>query len=183
MRIFFVIVSVFLLSVSCKNDKQPASILAMTHQENNEIRCTDNGCSGSYTGAEFINGDDVAHQFSNTMSNAVGNKLKELYQEEKYKKVDFSSITMSTQGMGSGKVVYTLVIPFTAVNEQCDAYTSFDHVGGWNHTPALDRRKKELEAVTMTGHKLEISKLITTPEGLQEYWIQWKNKTTQAACE
>ncbi len=76
MRIFFVIVSMFLVSVSCKNEKQPVSILAMTNQENNGIRCTDNGCSGSYTGAEFINGDDVAHQFSNTMSNAVGNKLE-----------------------------------------------------------------------------------------------------------
>lgn len=173
----------FLLSVSCKNDKQPASNLAMTHQENSGIRCTDNGCSGSYTGAEFINGDDVAHQFSNTMSTAVGNTLKELYRAEKYNKVDFSSISMSTQGMGSGKVIYTLVIPFTAVNEPCDAYTSFDHVGGWNHTPALDRRKKELEAVTMTGHELEISKLMKTPEGLQEYWIQWKNKITQATCE
>tara|TARA_R110002012_G_scaffold9716_2_gene44816 strand:- start:244734 stop:245258 length:525 start_codon:yes stop_codon:yes gene_type:complete len=174
---------VFLSSVSCKNEKQPVSILAMTNQENNGIRCTDNGCSGSYTGAEFINGDDVAHQFSNTMSTAVGKKLKELYQGEKYRKVDFSSITMSTQGMGSGEVIYTLVIPFTTVNEPCDAYTSFDHVGGWNHTPALDRRKKELEEVTMTGHELEISKLKTTPEGLQEYWIQWKNKKTQVNCE
>ena len=76
LRIFFIIVSVFLVSVSCKNENQPVSILAMTNQEYNGIRCTDNGCSGSYTGDEFINGDDVARQFSNTMSNAVGKQAK-----------------------------------------------------------------------------------------------------------
>jgi hypothetical protein len=35
----------------------------------------------------------------------------------------------------------------------------------------------------MINHKLDISELKTTPEGLQEYWIQWKNKVTQAMCE
>lgn len=151
--------------------------------DKNEIICSDNSCEGTYEGPEFVYGDDVAHQFSNQMSYAVGNKLKELYKLGNYKKVDFSRITMTTAGMGSGKVIYSLYIPFIKVTEKCDAYTSFDHVGGWNHSPALTRRKQALSNVLMKGHELYISDLKTTPEGLQEYWIQWKNKYVQADCE
>jgi hypothetical protein len=35
----------------------------------------------------------------------------------------------------------------------------------------------------MENHELNISELKTTPEGLQEYWIQWKNKETQSVCK
>lgn len=56
------------------------------------IECNDNGCFGSYYGREFINGSDVAHQFSNTMSAKVGDKLKELHSQDKYVKVDFENI-------------------------------------------------------------------------------------------
>jgi len=149
----------------------------------NSITCNDNSCYGTYTGPEFINGDDIAHQFSNHMATAVGDQLKELYARGNYSKVAFDSIEMSTTGMGTGTVTYFLNIPFVAVKNACDAYTSIDHCGGWNHSPALERRKKELVHVTMTGHYLDISDLKTTPEGLQEYWIQWKNKVTQASCE
>ena len=147
-----------------------------------EIQCSEKGCFGTYEGPEFINGSDIAHQFSNKMSKSVGDKLKELYNEGSYSKVSFSEITMTTKGMGSGMVIYTLSIPFLSVPKKCDAYTSFDHVGGWNHSPALLRRKQELNALLMEGHQLDISELKITPEGLQEYWIQWKNKTTQSDC-
>ena len=80
-------------------------------------------------------------------------------------------------------VTYYLKIPFVRVAKKCDAYTSFDHVGGWNHTPALSQRKKQLKGALMNGQKLDISDLKITKEGLQEYWIQWKNKITQAECE
>ncbi len=90
---------------------------------------------------------------------------------------------MTTQGMGSGKVVYYLKIPFVRVNDPCEAYTSFDHVGGWNHSPGLEARKNQLKNALMPGHELDISELKTTPEGLQEYWIQWKNKITQSMCK
>lgn len=46
--------------------------------------------------------------------------------------------------MGSGIVAYYLYILFIRVDKKCKARTSFDHVGGWNRTPALERRKKEL---------------------------------------
>ncbi|WP_282160716.1 hypothetical protein [Ulvibacterium marinum] len=148
-----------------------------------KIICSDDGCEGVYIGPEFIEGSDIAHQFSNVMSKKVGDKLKELYKLREYSKVDFSKIKMSTKGMGSGNVVYELNIPFKKVKEKCDAYTSFDHVGGWDHKPALSTRKEELNNVLMEGQTLDISELKTTPEGLQEYWIQWKNKVTQSDCK
>ncbi len=181
MKLIQHIALIILLQFSCGT----TSVKKQTTTGKNEhsITCTEKGCKGTYEGQEFIGGDDVAHQFSNKMSGAVGDKLKELYQSKKYKKVDFSGIEMTTQGMGSGNVTYYLNIPFISVPSKYDAYTSFDHVGGWNHKPALERRKKELENVTMPGHELDISNLKTTPQGLQEYWIQWKNKTVQAECE
>jgi len=148
-----------------------------------KIACTDNSCHGVYFGPEFIDGADIAHQFSNKMAAKVGDKLKELYDKDEFSSVDFFNISMSTDGMGSGTVVYELKIPFIRVNQKCDAYTSFDHVGGWNHTPDLAKRKEELKDVLLAGEVLAISSLKTTPEGLQEFWIQWKNKTKQAGCE
>ena len=42
--------------------------------------------------------------------------------------------------------------------------------------------EQELSKVLIDGHELDISDLKTTPKGLQEYWIQWKNKELQAEC-
>ncbi len=159
------------------------SLFGYSSINSQEVECSENGCEGRYVGPEFINGSDVAHQFSNKMSGEVGDKLKELYGQGKYAKVDFHSIVMSTEGMGTGSVDYFLSIPFVSVREKCDAYTSFDHVGGWNHAPELSSRKKQLNKLLLKGEQLEVSKLKVTPEGLQEYWIQWKNKPTQSSCE
>jgi len=84
--------------------------------------------------------------------------------------------------MGSGTVKYIVIIPISTVDEKCAAYTSFDHVGGWNHTPSLQARKAELQKALMQDDTLNVSSLKTTPEGLQEYWIQWRNKKKQANC-
>lgn len=177
--------AVFLISglvySSCDNSEK--RIAYYSPQEEPSIKCSENGCQGIYEGAEFVNGSDIAHQFSNKISEAVGDQLKELYHSRKYRKVNFSKITMTTNGMGSGHVIYELSIPFMVVPNKCDAYTSFDHVGGWNHRPALSERKIQLQNVLMDGHTLNISDLKTTPEGLQEYWIQWKNRNTQFDCK
>ncbi|QXP52610.1 hypothetical protein [Cellulophaga sp. HaHa_2_1] len=180
MKIIFYTFLFSLFQLNCIAQKNKNN----THKSkaSQKIECTDNDCSGTYAGPEFIDQQDIAHQFSNAMSAAVGDQLKKLYSKKKYKKVSFSAIQMSTKGMGSGQVVYALFIPFISVNSKCEAYTSFDHVGGWNHKPSLNTRKKELEHVTMKGHHLEISSIQKTPEGLQEYWIQWKNKKTQSDC-
>ena len=152
-------------------------------QNINAIDCSNNGCIGKYEGPEFINGEDIAHQFSNEMSRVVGDKLKDLYNEKNYSKVDLPKIKMTTIGMGTGYVIYGLEIPFISVQQECDAFTSFDHVGGWNHTPQLEKRIGELNTNLLRGEELNISNLKRTPEGLQEYWIQWKNKVAQEACE
>jgi len=174
------LIILLLLSLSlakCKNPKK------QTHIKQNQITCTKKQCQGTYRGKEFINGEDIAHQFSNTMSAKVGDQLKTLYKSGDYSKVDFKNITMTTEGMGSGNVTYTLSIPFISVKEKCEAYTAFDHVGGWNHAPALSQRKAQLQGVLMQNHHLDISDLKTTEEGLQEYWIQWQHKVVQAECE
>lgn len=165
-----------LLSAGCENANRK-------NLSYNDVECSLFGCSGSYEGLEFVGGSDVAHQFSNTMSTAVGDQLKLLYEQGDYSQVDFAKIEMETTGMGSGTVVYSLSIPFALVDEACDAYTSFDHVGGWNHSPALEERKQQLNGALMEGHSLYISELKRTKEGLQEYWIQWKNQEIQQDCK
>ena len=55
------------------------------------------------------------------MSAKVGDKLKDLFSEGKYSKVDFEKIEMTTKGMGSGNVIYYLKIPFARVNSKCEA--------------------------------------------------------------
>jgi len=143
---------------------------------------TDSGFKGTYTGPEFDNTGDIAHQFSNTAADVIGKKLKELYKEGKYSRVDFSGIVMETIGMKSGTVTYKLTIPFKSATSKCLALTSFDHVGGWGHEPDLNKRKSELKSALMSGDSLIISDKKTTPEGLEEYWIQWRNKKTQSEC-
>ena len=153
-----------------------------TPNGNSEIVSTDSSCYGTYVGPEFKYRSDVAHQFSNKMCDSVGVKLKVLYKTAKYSKVDFAKIVMTTEGMGSGNVTYKISIPFIKVKEKCEAFTSFDHVGGWNHVPALSGRKAQLKSALMKNDSLNISGLLKTKEGLQEYWIQWRNKDIQSEC-
>lgn len=153
--------------------------------------CNEYGCSGKYTGPESNSQGDIAHQYSNVITKAVAAKLKSLYTQGKFSKVDFENITMTTQGMGTGNVVYTVDIPFVSVSDKCDAMTGFAHVGGWGHKPELSARKNELLGYVpkgknqnvILGDELYVSKLNKTPEGLEEYWIQWKHRDFQSECE
>ena len=152
--------------------------------------CTDNGCTGKYAGVEFVNeehqfklgltGTDIAHNYSNLMCKYVGKKLKQLYREGKYSKVDFRNITMTTKGMDDGDdyVEYNLSIPFKRVENASQAMTGFDHSGGWGHPPEIEKRKYQLlhtKRRIVKNQRLYVSALKSTPEGLQEYWIQWKH--------
>ncbi|MGB3344491.1 MAG: hypothetical protein WBA61_11300 [Aequorivita sp.] len=181
MKLFYIL-SILCFSI-CGCNFGGKSEIAQQNQKLNGIDCTNDGCAGKYEGPEFINGEDIAHQFSNEMSRIVGNKLKELYTAGNYSKVDLENIKMTTTGMGTGYVVYELEIPFVSVQQKCEAYTSFDHVGGWNHSPQLVKRMEELKKLLRKGEELNISKRHKTPEGLQEYWIQWKHALVQAECE
>jgi hypothetical protein len=166
--------ALFCLSASLDtvNPNQPIS----------KIDCTDKGCIGSYSGPEFIEGSDIAHQFSNSMSTKVSAKLKELFDNKLYSKVDTANIKMSTIGMGTGIVEYKREIPFKHVTERYEVFTSFDHCGGWNHTHAIAAAGNQLSRALLAREELDISELKTTSECLEEYWIQWKNNRKQSEC-
>lgn len=152
--------------------------------------CSKSGCFGKYSGPEFNSQGDIAHQYSNVMHKAVAAKLKELYTQGIFSRVDFGKIKLTTKGMGSGNVVYTVDIPFIQVSDKCDAMTGFNHVGGWGHSPQLSDRKRELLNYIPPGKnenvilndELFVSPLTTTPEGLEEYWIQWRHRDYQSDC-
>jgi len=147
--------------------------------QNNEITCSDYGCKGVYSGPELISGSDVAHQFSNHMSTKVGDQLKALYREKKYVKVDLKNIIMTTKGMDNrGNVVYALEVPFLHVSDSCEAFTAFDHRGGWGHKITLS----SVENTFKNKKNLTITEL-NSPEGLQEFWVQWRHKNWQPNCK
>lgn len=171
----------------------------LINEQNSESPiCSNTGCKGTYTGPEFENNNDIAHDYSNVITKAVAAKLKELYKSGDYVKVNFDGIKLSTKGMGTGNVVYKVEIPFESVNNKCDARTGFAHVGGWGHPGAgVNKRKDELfndstkdstgkylrtNPVVGTINDMESSKKTSTPEGLIEYWIQWKHSSLQSDC-
>ena len=113
------------------------------------------------------------------MANKVGRQLKALYDKGIYVQVDLPKIKMTTKNMDNrGDVIYSLEIPFIKVATACDAFTAFDHRGGWGH-----RIKKENVLTHFKNqNNLKIIEL-TTPEGLQEFWIQWRHQSKQAQCK
>ena len=172
---------------------------SLINEQNSESPiCSNTGCKGTYTGPEFETGNDIAHDYSNVITKAVAAKLKELYKSGDYVKVNFDGIKLSTKGMGTGNVVYKVEIPFESVNNKCEARTGFAHVGGWGHPGAgVNKRKDELfndstkdstgkylrtNPVVGTINDMESSKKTSTPEGLIEYWIQWKHSSLQSDC-
>ena len=148
--------------------------------------CTDSFCKVNYSGPEFTihKGEiiDTAHRMSNLISGEVGKKLKSLFDKKKYAKVDLNKIRMTSIDMDNlGSVKLEIFIPFKRVKNPCEARTGFDHSGGWDHDPEIEKRKKQLSGIAVC-EQLEISPLIKTPENFQEYWIQWKHKEFQANC-
>ena len=70
--IVFMVASILL---ACSNDEYEST-----------ISCNEEGCTGMYVGPEFDNSKpngkkDIAHQFSNKISDRVGNELKKLYKK------------------------------------------------------------------------------------------------------
>ena len=164
-------------------------VMGLLSEQTYDEKITDDGFVGTYVGPEFNYKGDIAHQFSNIASNLIGERLKELYRQGKYSKVDFDGIEMTTDGIGSGYVTYSLKIPFVRVNDKCDAYTSFDHRGGWGHGEDVKIQDVEEElgsaspkSTLVKGTELDISDMKKTKEGLVEYWVQWKNRYYQSEC-
>ena len=76
--VVFVVASILL---ACSNDEYEST-----------ISCNEEGCTGTYVGAEFDNSKpngkkDIAHLFSNKISARVGNELKKLYTQNKLGKL------------------------------------------------------------------------------------------------
>lgn len=200
----FFLVSV-LFSCSQHNDDQGGRYASVGNEEDTSTHiterfkyfidtpvCNENGCTGSYKGVEFVDeeymiklhltGTDIAHNYSNVMCRYVGNKLKELFKQGLYSKVDLKNIRMSTKGMGDGDayVEYKVFIPFVRVKTKRQAMTAFDHCGGWGHRPDIEERKRQLlKGRIVKGKRLYVSPLKKTPEGLEEYWIQWRHPKFQ----
>lgn len=176
------------------NEQQTTTTSYVLPQGHVEPTCTDAGCKWEYKGPQFLKSDssDVAHKYSNTMSNYVGIKLKELYNRGIYVKVSLKNIVMTADPVQHGEnynqTHVTINIPFIRVKNKCDAYTSFDHAGGWGHTHRINLpdRESKLSTLLLPGETLDVSDLKITHknvnESLNEYWIQWKNKTTQSDC-
>jgi len=146
------------------------------------IDVTPTGVHGRYEGREFITraeaaarglrGNDVAHQLSNHVADAVGAELASRARAGAPARVDLTAIRMTTAGMDNrGHVVYTVDIPLVPENSGAAA-THFDHRGGWGHEgediDAWRARIRERYRVDP-----ECSPKIRTPEGLVETWCQW----------
>ncbi len=175
-----------LLIFSCSNPKKEVKNTKTKPEKNLVIVCNDSFCKVNYSGPEFTiqKGEiiDTAHRMSNLISGEVGKKLKSLFDKKKYTKVDLKNIRMTSIDMNNlGSVKLEIFIPFKRVKNPCEASTGFDHSGGWDHDPAIEKRKKQLLGIAVC-EQLEISSLIKTPENFQEYWIQWKHKDFQANC-
>lgn len=175
-----------LLIFSCSNPKKEVKNTKTKPEKNLVIVCNDSFCKVNYSGPEFTihKGEiiDTAHRMSNLISGEVGKKLKILFNNKKYAKVDLKNIRMTSIDMNNlGSVKLEIFIPFKRVQNLCEARTGFDHSGGWDHDPAIEKRKKQLSGIAVC-EQLEISSLIKTPENFQEYWIQWKHKDFQENC-
>ena len=176
-----------LLLFSCSSPKKEEVKTTKVKPEKDLVMvCTDSFCKVNYSGPEFTihKGEiiDTAHRMSNLISGEVGKKLKILFNNKKYAKVDLKKIRMTSIDMDNlGSVKLEIFIPFKRVKNPCEARTGFDHSGGWDHDPEIEDRKKKLSGIAVC-EELEISPLIKTPENFQEYWIQWKYKEFQANC-
>ena len=112
------------------------------------------------------------------MAGKVGHFLKKSYQNGTFLKVDLKHILMTTQDMDNkGDVTYHLNIPFVRVSDSCQAATAFDHRGGWNHEIT---KNQALSPFKLKRHLDYIE--LKTPEGLQEFWIQWQHNQFQKGC-
>ena len=175
-----------ILIFSCSSPKKEVKNTKTKPEKNLVVVCNDSFCKVNYSGPEFTihKGEiiDTAHRMSNLISGEVGKKLKILFNNKKYAKVDLKKIRMTSIDMDNlGSVKLEIFIPFKRVQNLCEARTGFDHSGGWDHDPEIEERKKQLLGIAVC-EELEISSLIKTPENFQEYWIQWKHKEFQANC-
>jgi hypothetical protein len=138
----------------------------------------------SYRGADFVNGDDIAHQLSNFVADTLGKHLKIEYNKKQFKKVDFPNTKIETLKYHPDSVYYTIKMPLLKVSA-CEAFTCIDHRGSWiSLVKKTDSDLKDfIEKISVNpNHKDEI-KLFITEFGLYEYWVQFRHPKIQGDCK
>jgi hypothetical protein len=138
----------------------------------------------SYRGADFVNGDDIAHQLSNFVADTLGKHLKSEYKKKKYKKIDFKNTKIETLKYHPDSVYYTVKMPLLKVSA-CDAFTCVDHRGSW--VALVDKTDSDLkefiEKIKVNPNHKEEIKLFVTDFGLYEYWVQFRHPVIQENCK
>jgi len=193
LKFLFIGASIALLTLNCgtRNQKKKPSNpktpeVVETKPKYDSICISDKGLTGYFKGPEYNEAGDIAHQFSNTVANRVGEYLKDRYSKKCYLKVDLDGIKIITKGLNQAdSVYYAIEMPFKRV-AKCDAFTGIEHCGSWNYQPRmiLNKRFKELKEGLSERCSVGNSayKFYKTEEGFQEYWIQFKHKNYQSDC-
>ncbi len=193
LKLLFIAVSIALFTLNCstRNQKKKPSNptrpeVVETTPTYDSICISDKGMTGYFKGPEYNEEGDIAHQFSNTVANRVGEYLKDRYSKKCYLKVDLEGINIITKGLNQvDSVYYAIEMPFKRV-AKCEAFTGIEHCGSWNYQPGilLNKRFKELREGLVKNWSVGNSayQFYKTEEGFQEYWIQFKHKDYQAAC-
>ena len=175
MHAWMLFVACFEAPSSCAR-RAPASAHDYDH-----IDVTEAGVQGRYEGPEFVlaaeaerlglRGTDLAHQFSNRVTDVVSSELRRRTSAGAPARVDLDGIRMTTDGMnGFGDVVYTLTVPIVAADAET-ATTAFEHRGGWGHEP---EDPEGWQARVFKHPGAACSPVLRTSEGLTELWCQWR---------
>ena len=138
----------------------------------------------SYKGADFVDGDDIAHQLSNFVADTLGKHLKMEYKNGRFKKIDFNKTIIKTEKYHPDSVYYTIKMPFLSVTE-CEAFTCIDHRGSWiSLVRKTDSDLKDfVEKISIEPNHKEEIKLFKTDFGLYEYWVQFRHPVLQKDCK
>jgi hypothetical protein len=187
MRIIYFLIFITLIS-SCSESQNRTELSHIKLQNKTEhiyhSRISSNEFFASYKGADFVDGDDIAHQLSNFVADSLGKHLKSEFKKGKYKKVDFKNTIIETYKYHPDSVYYTVKMPLLSV-DACEAFTCIDHRGSWiSLIKKTDADLNEFIAKISVNpnHKEEV-KLFTTEFGLYEYWVQFRHPILQENCK
>lgn len=149
-----------------------------------KVKITQKDFYASYTGPDFLNGEDIAHQLSNFVADTLGKYLKAEFKKGNFKKIDLEKTKIETNKNHPDSVYYTIYMPLSSVTK-CEAFTCIDHRGSWVRN--IKKTDNDLhEFITSisksTNHKEEI-KLFQTSSGYYEYWVQFRHPILQENCK
>lgn len=187
-RNLFVASLAIVLFLSCtqvpKQYKSKSTVAPKEEQSIYKVKITKKDFFATYTGPDFLNGEDIAHQLSNFVADTLGKYLKAAFKKGNFKKIDFEKTKIETNKNHPDSVYYTIYMPFSSVTK-CEAFTCIDHRGSWvRNTKKTDNDLHEFvtSISKSTNHKEEI-KLFQTTTGYYEYWVQFRHPILQESCK